>query len=199
MKAILDQDIIIYITEKGDTEIGTIPSNKKDVGLERLRWNGTKIVDLADMSEIWVKSVSNNFYELHAVKVLDTQKVQMTYRDRKNLIIEDGTIRVKTALEIENGMKVEQESMTRNQLRQVFKRDTGDIEDLLADAWKLISLIIIFMRTNDPKVAAFLDDILPNLQKAYPLEKIKDQLSENIATIKNLMQEYYQRKEKRAG
>jgi len=199
MKAILDQDIIIYITEKGDTEIGTIPSNKKDVGLERLRWNGTKIVDLADMSEIWVKSVSNNFYELHAVKVLDTQKVQMTYRDRKNLIIEDGTIRVKTVLEIENGMKVEQESMTRNQLRQVFKRDTGDIEDLLADAWKLISLIIIFMRTNDPKVAAFLDDILPNLQKAYPLEKIKDQLSENIATIKNLMQEYYQRKEKRAG
>ena len=192
MKAVLDQDIIIYITEKGDTEIGAIPPNKKDVGLERLRWDGTKIVDLADMSEIWVKSVSNNFYELHAVKVLDTQKVQMTYRDRKNLIIEDGIIRVKTALEIENGMKIEQESMTRNQLRQAFKRDVGDIETLLADTWKLISLIIIFVRTNDPQIAVFLDNILPDLEKAYPPKKIKDQIGEHIVTIKNLMQEYYQ-------
>lgn len=196
MKAVLDQDIIIYITEKGDTEIGAIPPNKKDVGLERLRWDGTKIVDLADMSEIWVKSVSNNFYELHAVKVLDTQKVQMTYRDRKNLIIEDGIIRVKTALEIENGMKIEQESMTRNQLRQAFKRDVGDLEDLLADAWKLISFLIIFIRTGDPKITSFLDNVLPDLQAAYPFEMIKDQLSKDITTTKSLMQEYYQEKER---
>ena len=196
MKAVLDQDIIIYITEKGDTEIGAIPPNKKDVGLERLGWDGTKIVDLADMSEIWVKSVSNNFYELHAVKVLDTQKVQMTYRHPKNLIIEDGIIRVKTALEVEKGMKIEQESMTRNQLRQAFKRDVGDLEDLLADAWKLISFLIIFIRTGDPKITSFLDNVLPDLQAAYPFEMIKDQLSKDITTTKSLMQEYYQEKER---
>jgi len=97
MKAILDQDIIIHITERGDTEIGQLP---KDVGLERLRWDGKKIVDLADLDEMWIEC-RNGVFILHAIKVPGSQLVKMRYADRKRLTKDGDKIRLKTAEEIE--------------------------------------------------------------------------------------------------
>ena len=192
MKAILNHDIIIHITQKGDTEIGIIPPEKKGIGLERLRFDGNKIVDLADLTEIWVEAVAPEFFVCHAIEVPESQKVAMTYQDRKKLIMENGDIRVKTALEVENEKIANQKSQIKNRLRQAFKRDVGDPEDSLADVWKLLTLLIIFMRTGDPAIATFLDTIIPDLQAAYPFEKVKDSLAGNTKTIKTLMEGYYQ-------
>jgi len=190
MKAILDRDIIISLTPKGDTEIGTIPADKKGVGLERLRFDGQKIVDLADLTTIWVEQVTPVFFICHAIEVPGAQEVAMTYQDRKNLMMDNGTIRLKTPAEITAEREAEKKAMIKNRLRQGFKRDVGDPEDSLADAWKVISLLIIFMRTGDPAIAIFLDSIIPDLQAAYPLDTVKAALVANTKTIKTLMEGY---------
>jgi len=96
MKAIVDKDIIVHITERGNTEIGHLP---RGVGLERLRWDGSKVVDLADLDEIWVE-YKNGAFILHAIEVPRSQLVKMTYKDRKRLTVEDGKIRLLTAEEM---------------------------------------------------------------------------------------------------
>ena len=97
MKAFVQDDIIINITEEGDTEIGSIP---KGVGLERLRFDGEKVVDLADLSEFWVLPTLGGF-ELHCIEVVNSHLIQMTYSDRKFLTLNSGSIRLKTPEEIE--------------------------------------------------------------------------------------------------
>lgn len=97
MKAILEKDIIIHITERGDIEIGKLP---RGVGLERLRWDGEKIVDLADLDQIWVEE-KNGVFILHAIEVPNAQKVIMTYADRKRLVKDAGLIRLKTQEEMD--------------------------------------------------------------------------------------------------
>ena len=196
MLAICNQDIIIQINPEGDIEIGNIPAKKKGVGLERLRFDGVKIVDLADFQEFWIEPIAPDFFVLHVIEALGFQKVIMNYSDRINLTMDTGIIRIKTPAEITAEKETKEKTMLKNRLRQKFKRGVGDPEDLLADAWKLISLIIIFVRTNDPQIASFLDVILPDLREAYPPEKIKDQISKHVADIKNLMQKYYQMKDK---
>ena len=96
MKAIVDRDIIVHITERGNTEIGRLP---RGIGLERLRWDGSKVVDLADLDEIWVEH-KNEAFILHAIEVPGSQLVKTTYKDRKRLTIEDGKIRLLTAEEM---------------------------------------------------------------------------------------------------
>ena len=196
MLAICNQDIIIQINPEGDIEIGNIPAEKKGVGLERLRFDGVKIVDLADFQEFWIEPIASDFFVLHVIEAPGFQKVIMNYSDRINLTMDTGIIRLKTLAEITAEKEAKEKTMLKNRLRQKFKRGVGDPEDLLADAWKLISLIIIFVRTNDPQIASFLDVILPDLREAYPPEKIKDQISKHVADIKNLMQKYYQMKDK---
>lgn len=79
----------------GETEVGPIPNN---VGLERLRWNGTSVVDLANLSAMYVRYEAGMF-TLHAVKVHNSQLVLMRYGDRKRLRIVDGVIGLYTTEE----------------------------------------------------------------------------------------------------
>jgi len=193
MKAILDRDIIVSLTPKGNIEIGTIPPEKRGViGLERLRFDGTKIVDLADLSEFWVEAVAPDFFVLHCIKVPGSQQVVMTYQDRIHLMIENGLIRLKTPLEITAETDKMEKTIIKNRLRQAFKKDIGGPEDALADAWKIITLLIIYIRTGEPTIATFLDSIMPDLEAAYPLATVKDRLTANAKTIRTLMEGYYQ-------
>ena len=104
MLAILNEDIIIRISEElGDTEIGSIPPRMRGVGLERLRFDGAKLVDLMDLTSIWVRPVGDGF-ELHAIEVPGATEVAMGYPDRDLLIRGvGGEIRLKTAEEEEEG------------------------------------------------------------------------------------------------
>jgi hypothetical protein len=111
VKAVLKEDMIIHVTEKGDIEIGMLPP---DVGLERLRWNGEKIVDLANLSEIWVRPLSPTFFELHAVKVPNSQKVSMSYQDRKRLVLERDAVRLLSSAKHEEKITAEASSVADN-------------------------------------------------------------------------------------
>jgi len=98
MRAFLKEDKITHITESGDTEIGLLIP---EVGLDRLRFNGTKVVDLADMDFIWVREIPGGGYDLHCVEVPNSQLVEMQYSQRKNLYTQlNGLIRVLTEEEI---------------------------------------------------------------------------------------------------
>jgi hypothetical protein len=96
MKAILKHDEILMIGDRHGVEVGNIPSG---IGFERLRWNGSTLVDLMDLAQIWVKEEHPRFYKLHSIQVPGSQLVTMAYTDRKHLLTENGIIRVKTPQE----------------------------------------------------------------------------------------------------
>jgi len=90
MQAILDQDRIVRLVMAGGVEIGRVP---KAVGLERLRWNGEEIIDLLDLTEMWVRPVAGGFV-LHAVPVAGAQRLDMTWADRKRLVLVNGVVEI---------------------------------------------------------------------------------------------------------
>ena len=92
MKVILDQDRIINFSDAG-IEIGTIPLG---IDIRRLRWTGASLIDLNDLTEIWVEYKGGAFI-LHAIEVPGSQLVTMTYANRKDLKLDVNTIRLKTS------------------------------------------------------------------------------------------------------
>jgi hypothetical protein len=97
-RAILKNDKIVRLTVDPDlgVEIGLLP---KGVGWERLRWNGSELIDLADLTTFFVH---RGTFSLHATEQTNTEEVQMVYTDRLNLIKDPDTklIRVKTTEEL---------------------------------------------------------------------------------------------------
>ena len=96
MKAIIKEDMITKLSVTAGVEIGALP---KGIGLERLRWTGSELVDLMDLTEMWVR-YKNGQFELHAIEVDNSQLVEVTYPRRKALVVEDGIIRALTEQEI---------------------------------------------------------------------------------------------------
>ena len=96
MRAVLKDDIIINIIPKGETEIGKLP---KAVGLERLRFDGEKIIDLAELNTFWVVAKSSTFFELHCIEVPNSQQISMIYSERKRLYLDNGIIRLRAEQE----------------------------------------------------------------------------------------------------
>ena len=97
--SIHNHDMILKTNvENGGVEIGSIP---KGVGLERMRWTGSKLVDLNNLSEIWCEYTSGGF-RLHSIQVPNSQLVQMQYRDRKKLYNDSGVYRVKSNEMVQN-------------------------------------------------------------------------------------------------
>lgn len=97
MLATLREDIIIAVG-RGDFEIGRLPAGG---GVERLRWDGDQIIDLAEAATIHVRHLSGNHFELHALPLPGTQPVAMRYQDRARLTVAEGIIRLKTEAEIQ--------------------------------------------------------------------------------------------------
>jgi len=97
--SIHNHDMILKTNvENGGVEIGSIP---KGVGLERMRWTGSKLVDLNNLSEIWCEYTSGGF-RLHAIQVPHSQLVVMNYKDRKKLWNDNGTYKIKSDEQIQN-------------------------------------------------------------------------------------------------
>lgn len=102
VRAILDNDIIVKLTMKEDigTEIGSLPKeNGQTVGLERLRWNGSEIIDISTIVPSTGFHVEPTF-KLHVVPLPKTRHVEMTYDERKILKNDQGTLRPKTRSEL---------------------------------------------------------------------------------------------------
>jgi hypothetical protein len=130
-KAIVREDFIVNVTEQGNVEIGNLP---KGVGIERLRWNGEKIVDLATVNQMWVRPIGIGF-ELHVVKVPNSTLVVMTWKDKQHLTINDGVIRLKTAQEIIDEKIAIYNQGVKNKLRGDLKSKIGDMEDQFQNAY----------------------------------------------------------------
>ena len=125
MKAMLKEDIITHVTMLGDVEIGDLIPG---VGLERLRFNGVEVVDLADLSEIWVRPLSDTFFELHSIEVPGSQLVTMEYVNRKRLYLDDGVVKIRAEQEQIDKELAEEEDIEDNfNLRQVAKQLVQDL------------------------------------------------------------------------
>jgi len=192
MKAVLEHDIIIHITEQGDTEIGNIPADKKGIGLERLRWTGTEIVDLADLTELWVRHLGHDFFEFHAIPVPNARLVIMTYSDRRRLTITDGLLRLKTAEEIEAERKAVLIDLLKAELWRSQKAAIGRLEDQLATAYKLIYLLMYYAKTGNQQISDFIDQILPDIKDTFPLARVKNEIKDAVHDMNVFMKKYYQ-------
>lgn len=86
-----------HIKQSNDgIEVGKKPVG---VGMERLRWTGSELVDLADRSFIWCEYKNGGFI-LHAIKVPCAQLIEMSYSDRKKLWSDNGVYKIKSDKQI---------------------------------------------------------------------------------------------------
>ncbi len=101
MRAILKEDIIIkFVDPKSDkgVEVGDLPLGVL-LDLARIRWNGTALIDLTSLDEIYVR-LTNNVWSLHSIEVKGSQLVTMEYWQKKWLTNDAGTYRILTVEEV---------------------------------------------------------------------------------------------------
>lgn len=193
MKAVINQDKILYFSEKAGTiEVGSAP---RGAGLERIRWTGEKLVDLAGLSQIWVSPLGGKSFDLHAHQMPGSQLVDMEYVDRKRLTIDNGLIRLKTEDELISEKKASKILIEKNKVRRRLALKNGDTSDQLADAYKLIFMLIEYIREPTPAIEKLLDIIIPEIKDIYSDEQ-KQGVSRNLKNLKEEMQGYYKNKEK---
>jgi hypothetical protein len=178
-KAVVEEDIIIVVGH-GNTEIGELP---KGVGLERLRWDGSQIIDLANLSEIWVRSVGQSF-ELHCIEVANSILVSMTYGDRKNLTTNGSVIRLKTEEELyQENVEI---------LTQIAKdRLNQKLGDQHMNALMFIMSLIVYVRQQPQPLADFFDEIIPDIKDIFPMSRVEDLLKQAAKDLKVAMEEYW--------
>jgi len=186
MKAVLDQDVI----KKYGDDLGPIP---KGVGLERLRFDGKKLIDLADLSQIWVET-KGSAYTLHATPVPGSTLVDMTYADRRRLVFSAGIPRLLTREEQTARTAAAAVSLAKNQTRARLKLSQGDTADQLADLYKLVFLLVEYLFDNDSDNLAALEQLLPHIRGIYDPQGTVDTLGAKIPALKAELTAYYQEK-----
>lgn len=189
MKAHLNEDIIQAIGS-GDTEIGSLPPG---VGVERLRWDGVQLIDLAAAAQIHVRHIAGNHFELHGVAVAGSQPVAMTWADRKNLTVVDGLIRLKTAEELYADYVADYNGQLKAGLRQGLCKCIGDGGDQVADINKMIYLMTEAI-CGDATAMAALQELLVDMRGTYSIEISKAKLQLNAVALKDLVPIYYAEK-----
>ena len=187
MKALLVNDIIIRIVQTGGVEIGAIP---KGVGLERLRFDGTQVIDLADLNQIWVEQKNNQFV-LHVVDTGNCQLVTMTHADRKNLVNDGGTYRLKTETELLEEGIAQRNLLRKNRLRARLLRKIGDNHDQTADLGKLVIAMLGYRTSQNPQLGAMLDAVANIAKDIYTLDQIEAAVRRFAQTLKDEMPGYY--------
>ena len=190
MRAILNNDIIVQLTmsENEGVEIGDIP---KDVGIERLRFDGVQVVDLADLSAFWVESVLGGFV-LHCIEIPNSQYIEMSYADRKYLVYNSDTLRLKTQEEIdaeayESGLLV-----LKTKLRAKLKSAMGDIQDQQMQTLAFVCALIVYSRQQPQVLADFFDEIIPDIKDCFPLNRWEEILKSGGRDLKTALTEYYE-------
>ncbi|MBU2539164.1 MAG: hypothetical protein KKH22_12080 [Proteobacteria bacterium] len=186
MKAHLIEDII-HAVGTGDTEIGALPPG---VGVERLRWDGATLIDLAAVTQIHVRHISGTHFELHAVAVAGSRPVAMTWADRRNLVVVDGLIRLKTAEELYADYVADYNGKLKAGLRQGLCKCIGDGGDQVADINKMIYLLTEAV-CGDPLATAALQELVVEMRGTYSIDISKAKLTENAVALKALVPDYY--------
>jgi len=159
MKVKIDGDMI-SLDHKYGIDIGPKPKN---YGLECLRYDGNKIINLTKLNKIWVEKNGNKFI-LHCIDIGNCQLVDMTYNQRKNLINDNGTFRVKTAnelgAEIEQNNEISKKACKRTKLRNQIG-DRFVREEHMQD---LVHLVLDVVINNDNKSKQILTQYIEKTQ-----------------------------------
>ena len=190
MRAILTNDIIVQLTmsDSEGVEIGDIP---KDVGIERLRFDGDKVVDLADLSAFWVESVLGGFM-LHCIETTNSQYVEMSYADRKYLVYNSDTLRLKTQEEIDAEAHESDLLVLKTKLRAKLKVAMGDIQDQHMQTLAFVCALIVYSRQQPQVLADFFDEIIPDIKDCFPLNRWEVILKSGGRDLKTALTEYYE-------
>ena len=208
MRAILNNDIIVTLTMSATegTEIGSLP---KGVGLERLRFDGTQVIDLISLTAIWVKHIGGTAFELHCVDIghyettyddegepdgtvfIGTcQLVTMAYANRHVLTNENGIYRLKTLDELEAERIIEANRRAKGKLVQKVKAELGGIEEFQIHSLAFIAALIIYARNQPPALGDFFDDIIPHIQDMFPMSQWESILKNSAQKLKVIIGEY---------
>jgi hypothetical protein len=189
MRAILNNDMIVSLVmnETDGTEIGNIP---KDIGLERLRFNGTELLDLAELSAFWVESVLGGFV-LHCIQIPNAEYIEMAYADRKYLVYNSGTLRLKTQEEIDAEVYNSDLLVLKTKLNSKLKETMGDIQDQNMQTLAFVCALIVYARLQPQALADFFDDIIPDIKDIFPLNRWETILKQGGKDLKSAMIEYY--------
>ncbi len=126
-RVILNGEMIVKLTVNPElgTDVGYIP---KGVGFERLRWNGSELIDIAYLDEVYVSRITFRLY-LNPGKNRDLVKMQ--YQDRKHLFFDGHKVRLKTRKEINKPKRDEYKARRRAEYPSV-----GDQLGLIMDYLK---------------------------------------------------------------
>ena len=181
MKALIDRDIIISFS--GDTEIGQIPAG---VGIERLRFDGTKIVDLAELSQFWVEEVAGRFV-LHCIEVPNSQPMNMQYADRKYLLNNSGNIRLKTQEEID----AEKYAALIDVAKTRLSNKVGKYIDMELSQLAFICALIVYARQQPAALGVFFDSLIPDIIDIFPMSRWESILQGFAKDLKQFLTEYY--------
>lgn len=164
--AVLREDVILRITRQGPaTDIGALP---KGVGFDRLRFDGKRLVDLADLETIYVRP-SPGGYDLHVVAVPGSQPVTMRYAERKRLTMEGGTIRLMSEAEAEERQQAREQKNQVERLSAQF----GGARGHLAVLYEAVRILLAQVDSAEAReMLARLDDATTKAKQKVEMKPI---------------------------
>jgi hypothetical protein len=185
MKALMKEDIILCLTMDEGIEVGNIPSG---VSLERLRWDGSKLIDLFWARIIYVRVLANNYFELHAVPLPYTHPVAMSYKDRKQLrVAADGVPFIASESTVVDEVKVEKIKAAEIKLYNNLGGQQKQLQSLMA----FVAALIVYAGEEPEALKNFFEEIAPNIKAAYPASRYLDILRKAGKELKQCLSEYH--------
>ena len=191
MKPILDklQSKIIGFGEVGID----LPLPKSAQGdLNRIRFNGTELVDLASLFHMYV-TYKNNIFELHARDVPDSQLVTMNYEDKKKLKWENGTISIKTDLNVRDEIIARLKHRARSRAKIGMEQKFGLLVEQFIFTHRLMFVLIWALRTGNAQGLQFVDEYLTEIGGIFDIAdpQFRTDLISDYKKIKEVIGDYY--------
>ena len=116
----------------------------------------------------------------------------MTYADRKYLLTDDGTVRLKTPEEVAAGQYETDIAVLKNILRTKLKSAIGDVQDQNMQTLALVCALIVYARLQPQALADFFEQIIPDIKDIFPLSRWETILKDGAKALKVAMLEYYE-------
>ncbi len=161
--------------------------------LNRIRFDGTSLVDLATLSQMYV-TYENNTFELHAREVPNSQLVTMTYESRRYLTNVDGVIRAKTSQELVDEIKGKLKHRARSKAKIALEKQMGLLVEQFVFTHRLMFVLIWALRTQNAQGLQFVDDYIAEMQTIFDITDpdFKADLIADYKKIRNVIKDYYE-------
>jgi hypothetical protein len=159
--------------------------------LKKIRFDGSSLVDISLLPQLYV-TYKNGIFELHARNIKDSQLVIMTYFDRKNLTIDNGTIRLKTAQELIDEEVNRRIQQIKSKVKYDLERKMGNIIEFSIFTHKLLYVFVKGFRTQNQQILDFIDNYLSVMDQALDISDpaFRDGLIEDYQKFKEIVKNY---------